>query len=165
MHPQGLCPVLGSTIILLEERSISLVVLRCPHRNFWVLTVELGQDFGRKMAQSPGTSLRPLPPSFSCLSQFHLNRTGRREGIQSRRHPGCTGSHPVGAGVPRVGEGQDREEPAAAHGEHGQELPAGSPQVAINQSGKLAPTKGKEGCSQQLPKSAPEGAEPEAGYK
>lgn len=123
---------LGSTIILLEERSTSLVVLRYPHRSFWVLTVERGQDFGRKMAQSPGPSLRPLPPSLSCLSQFHLNRTGREERVQNRRHPGCTGSHPAGAGVPRVGEGQGREEPAAAHGEHGKEGAAGRLPISGN---------------------------------
>lgn len=37
--------------------------------------------------------------------------------------------------------------------------------MAINQSGELAPTKGKEESNQQLWNSAPEGAELEAGYK
>lgn len=59
---------------------------------------------------------------------------------------------------------QGREEQAAC-GEHGKEPLAGSPQVAINQSGKLASTKGKEEPSQQLWNSTPEGAEPEAEYK
>lgn len=39
---------------------------------------------------------------------------------------------------------------------------AGSPQVAINQSEELAPTKGKEGSNQRLWNSAPEGAKSEA---
>lgn len=75
-------------------------------------------------------------------------------------------SHPVGARVHRVKEGPEQRGVCRQHVESMEkELPAGSLQVAINQSGKLAPTKGKEEPSQQLWNSTPEGAEPEAGYK